>query len=307
MDFLDLKVFVAAAEMGSMSKAAQEVALSQPSVSSRMAKLEAELDASLFRRGRSGTYLTESGRRFYFYALYALSALEAGRQAVVDTAVPRIENSLNIGMAGSLIRILTPPVFAAVNNGGLTPECHIRTGESTELAVLTASGVLDAAYISQISFSLPLLEVIPLFEEPVVLVGPADTAQPRYRSLASFLRSEPFILLKRGMPLRELIEKELFSPLRMHPNRLIEVDSTDMIRVMVAQGAGYSLLPYSSLWITGSEMSVSPIPLDEIRLKQSFQCVYSPALSEKRRRWFSDIHAGINQRVEHLRSEYFSQ
>src|SRR4051812_11671310 len=57
----DLHTFQAVAETGSMVKAAQRLALSQPAISKAIAEMERTLGASLFERGGRGVELTESG------------------------------------------------------------------------------------------------------------------------------------------------------------------------------------------------------------------------------------------------------
>ncbi|MEQ8954389.1 MAG: LysR family transcriptional regulator, partial [Gammaproteobacteria bacterium] len=64
MNTQDLKVFIAAAELGSFSEAAERIHLSQPAVSKRIANLEAQLDAKLFDRISRQVFLTEAGRVF---------------------------------------------------------------------------------------------------------------------------------------------------------------------------------------------------------------------------------------------------
>jgi DNA-binding transcriptional LysR family regulator len=305
MDLLDLKVFVNVAESKSMSKTAQSVSLSQPSVSIRIANMEEELGVAMFRRDRSGAFLTEPGRRFYYYALYALSAIEAGLQMVHEIRHEPNEDTLQIGIVGSLTHILMTPILSALNAANRSSHpWKIRTGDSLELGIMTSSDDLRFAYVNQIFSALPLLESIPLFEESVMLIGPKQPGTPNYRSLSSYLCSAPFILLKRGMPLRELIEKEVFKPLRLSPNMVIEVDTTDLIRHMVAQGSGYSFLPASSLWIDGAESTIEAIPMSEIKLKQSFHCIYSSTLSDSNRSLISNINCGIQYRVEQMRSKF---
>jgi DNA-binding transcriptional LysR family regulator len=305
MDLLDLKIFVDVAESKSMSKTAQSVSLTQPAISLRIANMEEEFGVPMFRRDRSGAYLTEPGRRFYYYALYALSAIEAGQQSLHEIKCEPKYDILQIGIVGSLTHILMPPILSALNAANRSSHpWKIRTGDSFELGIKTSSDDLRFAYVNQIFSALPLLESIPLFEESVMLIGPKQPGTLNYRSLSSFLCSAPFILLKRGMPLRELIEKEVFTPLRLSPNMVIEVDTTDLIRQMVAQGSGYSFLPASSLWVDGAESTIKAIPLSEIKLKQSFHCIYSSTLSDSNKSLITKINCGIQFRVEQMRSKF---
>lgn len=297
MDMLDLKVFIAVAESESMSKAARYVALTQPAVSLRIAGLEMELGAPLFHRTRSGAFLTEAGRKFYFYAQYALSALEAGQDSVRKLSGPPEETGLRIGIVESLTHVMLPSVIRSMKEHSAAAQWKISTGPSLDLALRTASGELDIAFINQMFAPLPQIETVKLFEEPLAFIGPKQPGFPRYQSLATYLQEVPFILLKRHMPLRELLEHNLFTPLRMRPQKLIEVDASHIIRQMVGQGSGCSFLPVSSLWPAGSDASIEMLPLAEIRLKQSFYCAYPQSAAEPVRQLLPALLASIKEQV----------
>lgn len=302
MDMLDLKVFIAVAESESMSKAAQKVALTQPAVSFRIAGLEAELGAPLFHRTRSGAFLTEAGRKFYFYAQYALSALEAGQDSIRMLSEPPLEEKLRIGIVDSLTHVMLPAIIQSMKEQTSVIQWKINTGQSLDLALRTASGELDISFINQTYSPLPQLGTVKLFEEPLVFIGPKQAGFPRYQSLVTYLEEVPFILLKRHMPLRELLEHELFRPLRMSPRQLIEVDTSHLIRQMVEQGTGCSFLPVSSLWVAGSDAEIERILLPEIRLRQSFYCVYHQSAPDNILDLLPNLHAGINAQVIRFRN-----
>ncbi|MEF2968214.1 LysR family transcriptional regulator [Paenibacillus sp. M1] len=301
MDMLDLKVFIAVAESGSMRKGAQLVALTQPAVSLRIAGLESELGIPLFNRTRSGAFLTEPGRKFYFYAYHALSALEVGKQKASQAPASAAGDNLSIGIVESLTHVMLPAVVQAMKNQTSITAWKISTGESADLALRVTSGDLDIAFINYMFDPLPHTATIPLFEEPIFLIGPEQSPFPHYRSLATYLQEVPFILLKRQMPLRELLERRLFEPLRIYPRKLIEVDTSSLIRQMVAQGSGCSFLPASSLWPADHKAPIERIPLKEVSLKQRFYCVYPLHLSAHLEQFLQPLQALVSEQVLRFR------
>ena len=68
MLFKQLECFLVVARLGSMSRAAEEMFLTQPSLTARLKALEHEVGDELFVRARSGMRLTEAGRQFLPYA-----------------------------------------------------------------------------------------------------------------------------------------------------------------------------------------------------------------------------------------------
>jgi DNA-binding transcriptional LysR family regulator len=91
-----LEYLVALAELGHFSRAAEACHVSQPALSSAIAKLEQELDLKLVRRGRNYEGLTDEGRRVIGWAQHMLSSYEAMRQEAVD-ANRTLSGSLRIG------------------------------------------------------------------------------------------------------------------------------------------------------------------------------------------------------------------
>ena len=76
MELRQLRYFVAIADSGSFSKAAERVFVAQSALSHQLAQLEGELDAALFHRSRRGVTLTEAGSRFFPHAVSILRQAE---------------------------------------------------------------------------------------------------------------------------------------------------------------------------------------------------------------------------------------
>ncbi|HAL18265.1 MAG TPA: hypothetical protein DCO86_01390 [Spirochaetaceae bacterium] len=77
MDLKILKYFIAIAEELNITKAANKLKIKQPPLSSQIKKLEAELDTTLFIRGKRHLQLTDSGKLLYRYAKEIISLYEA--------------------------------------------------------------------------------------------------------------------------------------------------------------------------------------------------------------------------------------
>ena len=82
MTLEDLRIFVAAAEAGSMSELARSMKRTQPAVAHHLRRLEEELGASLVNRTRRGITLTEAGTALYERTTAALSALSTAKAEI---------------------------------------------------------------------------------------------------------------------------------------------------------------------------------------------------------------------------------
>ena len=86
MDLANLNAFIAVAEMGSFSQAAERLHLTQPAVSKRLASLESQLNVRLFDRLGREIGLTEAGRALLPRAYQILNVLDDTRRALMTVS-----------------------------------------------------------------------------------------------------------------------------------------------------------------------------------------------------------------------------
>jgi DNA-binding transcriptional LysR family regulator len=103
-----IRSFVAVAEAGSLSKAADKLGISQPAVSAQMKRLQSAVGGSLFARGANGTTLTELGRLALTQARRVLHALE---QMLALTGSGSINAPLRLGISAVLLPKLLQTTF----------------------------------------------------------------------------------------------------------------------------------------------------------------------------------------------------
>ncbi|WP_405432459.1 LysR family transcriptional regulator [Micromonospora sp. NBC_00617] len=143
MDLRALETFLAVAVAGSFGRVAASMHVSQPTISARIAALEADLGGSLFDRGPRGAKLTDLGRAFLPYADRAVEALREGRSIATSGTLGR---SLTLGVTASLS---AGPFAAAVADlVSRLPDLRLRvlTAEAGELRRLLADRTVEAIY-----------------------------------------------------------------------------------------------------------------------------------------------------------------
>ena len=140
MEISQLKYFAAVARLGNVSKAAQELYVTQPNLSKSIARLEEELGVPLFEHRKGKILLNDYGRMFLSSVNLSLAELESGVQSIQRM----YESSQNILALGSSIDDLLPDVrdFAQVH-----PEIGIRQFgcSPSELAERLERRILDLA------------------------------------------------------------------------------------------------------------------------------------------------------------------
>ncbi len=226
--------FLEIARQGNLSRAAATLHVTQPALTARLAGLEQELGAPLFRRSHRGMELTDAGRAFLPYAERALAALRDGRALVVE---------LRRGAAGELVLGAAPAVSTYVLPGLLSrytrrhPSVRlvVRTGHSEEIVELVLRDEVAVGLIREIRH--PGLEIRPLYEDRLVLVVPPGHpfAAEGQIELAEIAETR-MILFDRTSSYYELTHA-LFRSAGVAPRSVIELDNIDAAKQMVGRGS----------------------------------------------------------------------
>ena len=142
MNLNHYQVFVAVADKGNFSKAAQELFLSQPAVSQMMASLEAELGSKLFVRQSHGVTLTVEGREFYQIAQKGILILEQASERIRE--MKELEwGILRLGVSDTISRYILPKHLKTFSDKYKGIRISIRNGTSSELEDMLLNGEVD--------------------------------------------------------------------------------------------------------------------------------------------------------------------
>lgn len=301
MDMLDLRILVELFEHRSISKVAKNLPLSYSAINARLANLESEVRVPLFIRTRRGTELTDAGNRFYFFAYQSLLSLETGLSIVRKSDVQSMKQQFRIGVTRPLVHIVAPVFSELMQKNKSFGDWNIQTGYSVELMLLTNGEALHMSIINQNRYIPQGLEQKKIFEDPIHLVGPKGRELPNYNDIYHVLERIPLILLKRGFPLRDLIEEELFKPMGFIPKQVIEVDSMDIAKRLVMQNVGFSFIPMMSLLESASSFPSEMAICTESLLIQEFHLVYSRSFSESHGELLESTLRGIQEQVKYYR------
>src|ERR1700761_1859876 len=147
MELRHLRYFVAVAEEGSLTVAAQKrLHTAQPSLSRQIHDLELELGVQLLIRGPRGIELTPSGRVFLDHARVALLQVEAAGEAARRAARPA-KTSLSIDFLTGYEMDWLPAVMDVLRGELPSSEIKIRSEDSPDLAAEFVRGTIDLAFL----------------------------------------------------------------------------------------------------------------------------------------------------------------
>ncbi len=244
MNVRDLEYLVAVAEHGHFGRAAQACYVSQPTLSTQIRKLEAELGVELIERRRQGTTLTDVGERVVAHARAAIAQIES-IQSVAEQATDPEAGTLRLGLFPTLAPYLLPHVVRPLHERFPKLEMLL-VEEKTEVIVdRLRAGTLDAGLLA-----LPLptpsgvLKTKNLFTEDFVLAVPKSRDLAGHDGLlpVSQLADEDLLLLEEGHCLRD----QALSVCQMtgaRERRGFRATSLETLRQMVAADVGVTLLP----------------------------------------------------------------
>ncbi|ADZ72266.1 LysR family transcriptional regulator [Polymorphum gilvum] len=237
-----LQYFVAAAEKGSVSGAAQSFSISQSSVTEAIKDLESDLGVALFERHSRGLTITHKGHQFLRHATEILASVSDARRAFSD--VPSaVGGRLNLGVtslvAGYVLSDILArfrraypavEVTASEDNGDYLE--HLLIGGELDVAVMVVSNLRD-----RMALQAEILEV-----SPYRLWLPLGHRLEKADSIAlADIAGEPLIMLT----LDEIEEAtgKLLGALGSRPPVAFRTRSVEAVRSLVATGAGVAILP----------------------------------------------------------------
>lgn len=247
MDLRKLRYFVAVAETGSLSKAAEKLAIAQPALTVQIAALEGELSARLFDRGPRGVRLTRDGEQLLVHAMGILRSVNI---AIADlrSGCGRIGGHVSVGMPGTVSGVVALDLVRRAREA--FPDVLLRIVENTNHVLIqqVESAQIDIALVLD-RLEHPCLSVTPVAFDSFVLLGSAALCGTGGGAEAtvgwSDLGGLPLLLTSPGSLSRQLVDRAARAAgVSLFPRA--EIDATHLLKSAAASGLGFALLPRSA-------------------------------------------------------------
>ena len=247
MELRQLATFVAVAEEGSFTRAADRLHVVQSAVSAGVRNLEKELGVMLFDRSTHRVKLTDAGRALLPEARATLAAAQAAKDAV-DEARGGLRGRVMLGtmQAQGMRAIDLAGILAAFRAEHPAVEVEIRhVGGSSEMAHEVREGRLDLAFVALPGDGPSGLELIPLAREPIMLAVAAGhpLADSADIELAA-VRDETLVDLPTGWGIRMAVDRS-FVAAGVTRTVTYEVNDTATMIDFIRNGLAIGLLPRS--------------------------------------------------------------
>ncbi|MEU9996556.1 transcriptional regulator CynR [Streptomyces sp. NPDC050848] len=259
LELRHVRYLLAVAEHGSFTRAAEDLRISQPTLSQQVRQLERALGVQLLDRTGRTVRLTDAGQVYADHARRALRDLAAAERAVHDVQ----------DLTRGHLRLGVTPTFTAYLVGPLTAELHHRHPGITLTVAEASQDRVESALLADeldlgIAFTegaahLPGITVTPLFTEALTLVTgePRNTAAAQEPTPVHALAERQLALLSGDFATRGHIDA-YFTEHRVSPRITVEANSIQALTEIVQRTDLATVLPDA---ITHDHPHLSPVPL----------------------------------------------
>jgi LysR family hydrogen peroxide-inducible transcriptional activator len=242
MEIHQLRYFVAVAQAGNFSRAAERCFVSQPSLSQQIQKLERQLKRPLFHRLGRKAVLTEAGRLLFDKATQILAGVDDAERRLrggEDAQAGR----LSVGAIPTIAPYVLPGTLQQFTTKSPHAELIIREDVTANLMAAVAEGELDLAVVA-LPIEDPRLHTEPLCSEPLLLALPPQhpLAKRRRKVTVQDLVGERFILMGDMHCLGETVLNFCRSR-ECQPFIACRSAQISTIQQLIGLGQGISLLP----------------------------------------------------------------
>ena len=257
MTLSELKFIVAVAKEKNFRRAADKCFVSQPALSLAIKKLEEELKVSLFERNRTEVKITPIGEKIINQAIIVLD--EASKlKDISSKGQEQLNTPLKVGLIYSVAPYLLPLIIPVLRKK--TPEMPLDVEENItkNLEVALKNGSIEAAVIA-LPFEIPGTECIPLYDEEFNVVVPTNHLWAKKKEIvAKDLSTEKVLLLNNEHCFSEQVIEAC--PELSKKSEVLQGNSLETIRNMVASNLGISVLPKTATAINYNNPLVKVIP-----------------------------------------------
>lgn len=238
MNIKDLIIFQTVADCGSINKAAQQLNYVQSNVTSRIQKLEYDLNIKLFHRHQRGITLTNEGQAMLPYAQQIISLAEKIEMISEDKDSPT--GKLDIASVETVIKL--PLILSAFLNQYKQVELTLSTGVTAELKEKVLQYKLDGAFVTKSEITNdPNLKEIEVFHEKLVLIA----ASKEHRTLEEIINL-PLLRFSDGCGYRAKLNEWLADE-HIEPSKVMELGTLETTLGSVISGLGIAYVPYSAV------------------------------------------------------------
>jgi len=270
MTIRNLEIFVKVADCGSMTAAAEQLFIAQPTVSQAVSELEDHYGIRLFDRLSKRLYITEDGKNLLNYARHIISLSEEMDMAMKDrekSGIIKVGASLTVGAE------LLPRLVNRFAKEYEKVKIHAVVKNTTEIENLILRNEIDLALVEGIIHNSNILSR-PFMDDELVLV--CGKAHPLYGEGNIILQEAvkyDFVVREQGSGTRELFESAMISHSASW-NMIWECNGSDSIKSASVSGIGIAVISKRLVEQELNSGDLCIITIPGLDLRRKFSIIY---------------------------------
>lgn len=244
MTLQQLRYFVKTADTLHYTKAAEELNISQPSLSYAISQLSKELGIPLFKKDGIKVYLTEYGEAFLPYAESALNILNQGEVQLSKMLTPS-KGNINLGYIYTVSFDAIPHLIDNFYDylGNRSIDFNFQVNMTNMLIKELTQGHLDIVMAPNTKISDEYIKSIPVFEQELYLIVYKDHPLVNHTTITgNDIRNEKFVMIKKETDLY-VQTVSYFKKNNIIPNVFFEVDECNSMASFVGAKLGIAIMP----------------------------------------------------------------
>jgi len=245
MDIQNIRAFLMVAETGSFSRAAENLFITQPAISKRIATLEDSLDCQLFDRLGKTVRLTQAGTALIPSYRRILAEIDESKR-IISTLRSEVRGHLNFGTSHHIGLHRLPPILKQYTSQYPDVELDIQFMDSEQAAALILKGAIELALITLPDTIEHPLTTVPVWTDILQCVVASDHMLAKQDTVSIKQLSDYGVLLQaQSTHTRDIIDQAL--KLKSDIKVVMESNYLETIKAMIQNGLGWGVLPESMI------------------------------------------------------------
>ena len=267
MDIPALQALIAVAETGSFSRASEQLFITQPAISKRIAALETELDVVLIDRLGRNIRLTEAGENLLVSARRILADIASSTDAV-RSLKHEVGGQLRLATSHHIGIHRLPPILKAYTQACPQVDLDLLFMDSEKACEQVSEGSIELAIVTLPETPAENLDTKLIWDDPLSIVcandhplATANNVHPKQ------LAQHPAVLPARGTVTRGIV-LDAIAPYDVNIKTSLETNYLETIKMMVSVGLGWSALPLSMV-----DDSLTALPSKSVSMRRELGSV----------------------------------
>jgi len=270
--FRQLQIFESIYRLGSFTRAAEELFLTQPTVSMQLKKLSDAIEMPLFEHVGRRVEPTDAGNELYRATRQVFDVLANVEMKLADLQGLK-SGRLRLGVI-TTAKYLAPEILGAFSRVYPGIELALKVTNRERIIERMQSNDDDLYIMGQAPTDDLDVKSIEFAPNPLVVMAPRDHHLVGKKNLTlKDIAAEPLIIREPGSGIRDTLLK-MFSEQKLRPNIKMELGSNEAIKHAIVGGLGISIMSLHTLRLEGPEGPVALLDVKEFPLMRSWYLVY---------------------------------